>query len=87
MTVDLCLRTTIDAAGRIVLPKAVRDKLGLGAGAELEVTVVDRRIELDVPDTPRRLEEHEHAVVAVADREMPGLTTDAVRDTLERLRR
>lgn len=65
----------------------MRDKLGLGAGAELEVTVVDRRIELDVPDTPMRLEEHEHGVVAVADREMPGLTTDAVRDTLERLRR
>lgn len=81
------MRSTIDAAGRLVVPKAVRDELGLTPGTELEVTVVDRRIELEVPATPMRLEEREHGVVAVTDREMPVLTTDQVRETLERVRR
>jgi AbrB family looped-hinge helix DNA binding protein len=81
------MRSTIDAAGRLVVPKAVRDELGLAPGTELEVTVVDRRIELEVPATPMRLEEREHGVVAVTDREMPVLTTDQVRETLERVRR
>lgn len=81
------MRSTIDAAGRLVVPKAARDELGLAPGTELEVTVVDRRIELEVPATPMRLEEREHGVVAVTDREMPVLTTDQVRETLERVRR
>jgi AbrB family looped-hinge helix DNA binding protein len=81
------MRTTIDAAGRIVVPKLIRDELGLSAGTELDLRVVDRRIEIDVPATPMRLVEHEHGVVAVADRDMPTLTSDLVRETLERVRR
>jgi AbrB family looped-hinge helix DNA binding protein len=81
------MRTTIDAAGRIVVPKLLRDELGLSAGTELDLRVVDRRIEIDVPATPMRLVEHEHGVVAVADRDMPTLTSDLVRETLERVRR
>lgn len=81
------MRITIDAAGRIVVPKPVRDDLGLTAGTELNLSVVDRRIEIDVPATPMRLKEHEHGVTAVADREMPSLTAEIVRDTLERVRR
>lgn len=81
------MRSTIDAAGRLVVPKAARDELGLTPGTELEVSVVDRHLELAVPATPMRLEEREHGVVAVADREMPILTADQVRETLERVRR
>jgi AbrB family looped-hinge helix DNA binding protein len=32
------MRTTIDKAGRVVIPAAIRDRAGLTAGAELEVT-------------------------------------------------
>lgn len=81
------MRLTIDAAGRIVVPKHVRDELGLLPGTELELGVVDGRIELEVPPTPMRLEEHDEGVVAVADREMPVLTSDMVRETLQRVRR
>lgn len=81
------MRVAIDAAGRIVVPKRVRDELGLVAGTELELRSVDRRIELVVAATPMRLEQHDHGVVAVADRAMPTLTTEQVRDTLERVRR
>lgn len=81
------MRVAIDAAGRIVVPKSLRDDLGLTAGTELDIRAVDRGLELVVAPTPMRLEEHEHGVVAVTDREMPTLTTQQVRDTLERVRR
>jgi AbrB family looped-hinge helix DNA binding protein len=81
------MRITIDAAGRVVVPKQTRDELGLVPGTELELRVVDRRIEIEVPPTPMHLQERDHGVVAVTDREMPVLTTEMVRDTLERLRR
>ncbi|MGA9311453.1 MAG: AbrB/MazE/SpoVT family DNA-binding domain-containing protein [Pseudonocardiaceae bacterium] len=81
------MRTTIDGAGRLVIPKAVRDELDLAPGTELELRIVDRRIEIEIPVTPMRLVEHASGVVAVADREMPVLTAEMVRDTLEHVRR
>ena len=32
------MQTTIDAAGRIVVPKALRQELGLGPGVPIEIT-------------------------------------------------
>jgi AbrB family looped-hinge helix DNA binding protein len=81
------MRTTIDAAGRLVIPKAARDALALEPRAELEVRVVDGHIEIEVPPTAMRLEETDHGVVAVTDREMPLLTVQMVRDTLDQVRR
>jgi AbrB family looped-hinge helix DNA binding protein len=82
------MRSTIDRAGRLVIPKPARDALGLTGGEELEISVrEDGRLELEVPTTPMRLDRRAHGVVAVADREMPVLTQDAVRETLERVRR
>lgn len=81
------MRTTIDKAGRIVVPKPLREELGLEAGQELELSARDGRLEVEAPATPVRLEEREGHLVAVADREMPPLTVDQVRETLERVRR
>ena len=39
------MRTTIDKAGRIVVPKALRDELSLTPGQELEISAVDGRLE------------------------------------------
>src|SRR6266849_5315465 len=49
------MRTTIDAAGRVVVPKALRDALGLGAGQAVEITIADGRLEIDPAATPMRL--------------------------------
>ena len=35
------MRTTIDKAGRIVIPASVRERTGLAAGAEIEITEDD----------------------------------------------
>jgi len=40
------VRTTIDKAGRVVIPAAIRDRAGLTAGAELDVTEDDLGIRL-----------------------------------------
>jgi len=81
------MRTTIDKAGRIVVPKTIRDELGLNGGTEVEIALVDGRIEIDLIPTPVRLERRNGRLVAVADREMPPLTAEMVRDTLEKIRR
>jgi AbrB family looped-hinge helix DNA binding protein len=81
------MRTTIDSAGRVVIPKPMRQELGLHGGQELEVSTRDGRIELDVPATPMRLEERDGVVTAVPVAPLPALTGDVVRQTLEQTRR
>jgi AbrB family looped-hinge helix DNA binding protein len=41
------MRTTIDKAGRVVIPAAIRDRAGLVAGAELEITTDELGIRLE----------------------------------------
>lgn len=81
------MRTAIDSAGRVVIPKALRDSLGLTAGQPLEITELDGRLEIVPAATPMRLVDEGDGVAAVADADMPILTADLVRDTLERIRR
>ncbi len=81
------MRTTIDPAGRIVVPKALRDELGLTGGQELEIIARDGRLEVEVPPATPHLERRGAVVVAVPDHERPSLTADEVRATLERVRR
>lgn len=45
------MRTTIDKAGRVVIPAVVRARAGLHAGTELEVIAEDSSIRL-VPTAP-----------------------------------
>ena len=41
------MRTTIDKGGRIVIPAAMRDRAGLSAGTEVEITQEDTTIRLE----------------------------------------
>jgi AbrB family looped-hinge helix DNA binding protein len=40
------MRTTIDKAGRVVIPAGIRDRVGLTAGSEIEITVDDLGIRI-----------------------------------------
>lgn len=40
------MKTTIDKAGRVVIPAAIREKAGFKAGTELEVTIDDVSVRL-----------------------------------------
>jgi len=41
------MRTTIDKAGRVVIPAAIRERAGLAPGAQLEVTADDLGVRLE----------------------------------------
>ena len=71
----------------IVVPKPLRDELGLRGGETLEISVRDRVIEIDVPLTPMHLEDRGGVRVAVPDEDLPPLTAGEVRAMLERTRR
>ena len=81
------MRTTIDGAGRIVVPKPMRDELGLTGGQELEITARDGRIEVDVAPVPMRLEARDGVVSAVPEEPLQTLRASQVREILERTRR
>jgi AbrB family looped-hinge helix DNA binding protein len=81
------MRTTIDSAGRVVIPKALRDEAKLEAGAELDVELRDGRIEIAPAGVAMRLAGHGSEAVVEAEGEVPTLTADDVRDALERTRR
>jgi len=81
------MNVTIDASGRIVVPKPLRVALGLKAGQPLEIRAGDGRLEIEIAATPMKLQKRGKGVVAIPDTRLPALTADQVRDTLERVRR
>jgi AbrB family looped-hinge helix DNA binding protein len=83
----LAMKTTIDMAGRIVVPKPLREVLNLKPGQPLEIRVGDGRLEIEVATTPMTLRKLGKEIFAVPEVELPTLTAEEVRDTLERVRR
>jgi AbrB family looped-hinge helix DNA binding protein len=81
------MKSTIDAAGRIVVPKSLRQALGLKPGQPLEIRAGDGRLEIEIAATPMQLRKRGKGMVAVPDAELPVLTAELVRETLERVRR
>jgi AbrB family looped-hinge helix DNA binding protein len=81
------MKSTIDSAGRIVIPKEIRLKLGLTGGEAVEITERDGTIEIEPSPTPMSLIERDGTLAAVPDEELPPLTDEIVRATIERIRR
>ena len=81
------MRTTIDAAGRVVIPKAFRDRLGLNGGAQLDITERDGLVEIRPVGKTVRLDTSGERPVLRAPAGTPELTSEEVREVLERTRR
>lgn len=69
------MKTTIDKAGRVVVPKALRDAIGLVPG-EVEISVDGAALRIEVPSG--RLE-HRHGRLMLPRSGTP-LTDDQIRD-------
>jgi AbrB family looped-hinge helix DNA binding protein len=79
------MRTTIDNAGRIVVPKSLRAALRLRGGDEVEITLEGDRIEV-VP-APRKASLLEGPGGLLVSDVGVGVGPDEVREELERTRR
>lgn len=78
-------KTTIDAAGRVVIPKALRPKAGLQPGVPLDIHLTDGRIEIEPAPSPVKLVREGRFLVAVSEVEGPPLTNERVQETREEL--
>lgn len=81
------MRVAIDSVGRLVVPKSLRDELGITGSTELEIEARDGRIELVVADVPARVEDRADGAVITTDVPMEPLTIGDVRAAIDRIRR
>ncbi|MCB1254164.1 MAG: AbrB/MazE/SpoVT family DNA-binding domain-containing protein [Austwickia sp.] len=81
------MRTTIDGAGRVVVPKALRDAMGLSAGRELDIVYVDGRIEISLPPADVHVDTSGALPVIRPTAPLPPLSDDVVATTIDRVRR
>ena len=81
------MKSTIDGAGRVVIPKEIRDRLGLDRGRPVELRGRGGHVEIQPAATPMTLVRRPGGVAAVPEHELPELTDDLVRETLEHVRR
>lgn len=77
--------TTIDGAGRIVVPKALRDAMGLAPGSKLRVDLVDGRLQIAFAPVQFELSQRDGLPVLTSDRgeNVPPLTDALIREVLE----
>ena len=78
---------TIDAGGRVVVPKDIRERLGLRPGAQVELTEIDGALEITPVVTPMSVIERDGVVVLHTKEPMPTLTVEQVRAVQEATRR
>jgi AbrB family looped-hinge helix DNA binding protein len=80
------MRTTIDSAGRVVIPKDLRAALNLVGGDEVEITLEGERIELTPAFRKVQLRRGPHGLLN-AELNIPEQGPEEVREALERTRR
>jgi AbrB family looped-hinge helix DNA binding protein len=80
------MKTTIDAAGRVVIPKSVREAAGLKPGGALRVEYRDGKVEIEPVGKPVKWVRKGSFIVARAPRGTPPLTNEQVRKLIEETR-
>jgi len=79
------MRSTIDGAGRVVIPKAIREAAGLKAGASLIIEYKDGKVEIEPRSPKARLVKKGHVVVATVPG-VPRLSLAEVNDWVRKAR-
>jgi AbrB family looped-hinge helix DNA binding protein len=81
------MKVAIDATGRLVIPKPLRELMHMEAGSPVDIQFHDGLLEVTVPSVSVRLVDNGSGPVAVPEEELPMLTARQVRETLEQERR
>jgi len=80
------MKTTIDNAGRVVIPKDLRAALSLNGGDEVEIELEGDKIELFPAPREVQLRRGPQGILT-ADLGLPAHGPEEVREALERARR
>jgi AbrB family looped-hinge helix DNA binding protein len=81
------MKSAIDTAGRLVIPKEIRRQAGIQPGMALDVRWRDGRIEIEPEPLKVRLVREGRFLVAVPETDTDKLTYDAVEETRQSLAR
>jgi len=77
------MRTTIDRAGRVVIPKEIRERAGLKSGSEVEVRCTEGIVEIAPPAAKGRLVREGSLLVWEPEPGVPPITSDDVNKAIE----
>ncbi len=80
------MKTTIDSAGRLVIPMEIRRQVGIEPGMSLDVRATEGRIEIEPSPLEIKLERRGRLLVAVPQEPVPTLTGEIVQETRRKLR-
>ena len=80
------MNTTMDSAGRLVLPKAIRERARIRPGVPLDVRVVDGHIEIEPAAGQVTVEQRGGFWVAAPTQSVPTLRQAHVDEVAEALR-
>ncbi len=80
------MNTTIDKAGRLVVPKPVRTPAGLHPGTRVRSRVREGRVEIEPVPLDSSLERRGNVVVGIPREDQPVLTASEVEATISTLR-
>lgn len=80
------MKTTIDRAGRLVIPKRIRQEAGLAPGMPLEIQCRNGRVEIEPARVPVRLVRKGRFLVAMPTRKLRPLSAETVQRVLDDLR-
>jgi AbrB family looped-hinge helix DNA binding protein len=78
------MQATVDQVGRIVVPKALRDRLGLTPGSIVDISLYGDGLHVAPGGRTARLERRDGVLVAVSD---TVITDEDVADLVESIRR
>ena len=81
------MKTTIDSAGRLVIPKELRQRAQIEPGMPLVVRLQEGHIEIEPAPLEIEIKRRGRLAVAVPRKAVPPLTSEIVEETRNRLRR
>lgn len=77
------MKATIDGAGRIVIPKALRERAGLSPGTPVDFRFHDGAIEISAAHVEGAWETRHGIDFPVPPLHAPDLTVDEIRDAID----
>lgn len=83
----ITMKSTIDKAGRVVIPKAMRERAGLEPGTPIEIRYDYGRIEVEAAPIPVKLVRKGGWLVAVPLEAVPPAPADIVEKTRQAIER